>query len=167
MHRQRWRVAALSGVALLAFGGCSASGSKATPAPTTAPAAARSLDLAKISATSSPALVDRNCEDFATTSDAQDFYIEAGGPDQDLHGLDLDHNGNACDETSPAPSAVVAGIAVTPAPAQAPVQAGPVTPQPTVGPPKEVHSSSGSVDGKSGGSDSHSSCESSDETRCD
>ncbi len=40
---------------------------------------------------------DRNCSDFATQEEAQAFYIAAGGPQQDPHGLDRDHNGLACE----------------------------------------------------------------------
>ncbi len=39
----------------------------------------------------------RNCADFATQEDAQAFYIVAGGPQRDPHGLDRDHNGLACE----------------------------------------------------------------------
>ena len=145
-------------VLMLAFAACSSPPPAASPAPTAAPSGSPSVDLAKIAATSSPTLHDRNCTDFASSTQAQDFYIEAGGPDQDLHGLDPDRNGNACDDQplgATSPSAVTAA------------GGGPPTPRPTTGPPKSYNSSSGAVDGKSGGSDRASSCESSDETRCD
>jgi hypothetical protein len=70
-----------------------------------------------------PGLVDRNCSDFDTQQDAQNFFAESGGPSQDLHGLDPDGNGSACDELAGAPPAAPGG-ATTPAPpaaTQAPV----------------------------------------------
>jgi hypothetical protein len=154
--------AALS-LLLLAIVGCS---SPEPPAATTAPTIPPSSSpagLVKVSATSSPTLADKSCTDFTSPAQAQDFYIESGGPDEDLHGLDPDRNGNACDEqpvggASPAP-VTVAGATVTPAPAPQPAA--------TSGPPQSYNSSSGAVDGTSGGEDRHSSCESSDETRCD
>ena len=42
-------------------------------------------------------LDDKDCEDFATQEEAQDFFAEAGGPDQDLHHLDPDGDGIPCD----------------------------------------------------------------------
>lgn len=39
---------------------------------------------------------DRNCGDFATWAQAQDFVEAAGGPASDPHGLDGDHDGIAC-----------------------------------------------------------------------
>jgi hypothetical protein len=164
MNRSRAALPLL--VLTLVLAACSASPPAASPVPTIAPSGSPSLDLAKITATSSPSLVDRSCTDFASSSDAQAFYVEAGGPDQDLHGLDPDRNGNACDEQQlgPAsPAAVNSGGTTVPQP----VVGQPATPQPTAGPPQSYNSSSGAVDGKSGGADRHSSCESSDETRCD
>ncbi|MED3962847.1 excalibur calcium-binding domain-containing protein [Niallia taxi] len=40
---------------------------------------------------------DRNCTDFSTGAEAQEFYIAAGGPSSDPHDLDRDNDGNACD----------------------------------------------------------------------
>jgi|1186.fasta_scaffold305672_2 endonuclease YncB( thermonuclease family) len=48
------------------------------------------------------AVVDRDCGDFASQQAAQIFYIQAGGPAVDPHGLDADGDGIAC-ETNPAP----------------------------------------------------------------
>ena len=152
------RAAALPIVLLaLLCAACSSSGPEATPAPSAAPIGTPSAELAKVSSTTAPTLLDRNCPDFATQVDAQEFYIEAGGPDQDLHGVDPDHNGNACDEQSPSPvSSATVGTA-PPGTFTAP------TPVPS---PSEVHTTQGVVEGESGGSGTTSSCSSSDETRC-
>ena len=37
---------------------------------------------------------DRDCSDFADWWDAQNFYLAAGGPDEDPHGLDGDNDGH-------------------------------------------------------------------------
>jgi hypothetical protein len=62
-----------------------------------------------VATTPIPGLVDRNCSDFGSQQDAQNFYLESGGPEQDLHGLDPDTNGKACDEaaggSAPTPAA--------------------------------------------------------------
>jgi hypothetical protein len=156
------RAAALPIVLLaLLCAACSSSGPEATPAPSAAPIGTPSAELAKVSSTTAPTLLDRNCADFATQVDAQEFYIEAGGPDQDLHGIDPDHNGNACDEQSPSPvSSATVGTAppgTITAPAAAP------TPVPS---PSEITATQGVVEGESGGSGSQSSCESSDTQKC-
>lgn len=39
---------------------------------------------------------DRNCSDFSSAAAAQKFFLAAGGPTQDPHGLDRDGDGNAC-----------------------------------------------------------------------
>lgn len=41
--------------------------------------------------------VDRNCSDFASAAAAQRFFIVAGGPERDPHGLDRDGDGSACE----------------------------------------------------------------------
>lgn len=41
--------------------------------------------------------VDRNCSDFTSQSDAQAFFIVAGGPTKDPHRLDGDGNGIVCE----------------------------------------------------------------------
>ncbi len=43
------------------------------------------------------AIVDRDCSDFSTQAEAQRFFINAGGPQQDPHQLDGDNDGKACD----------------------------------------------------------------------
>ena len=48
--------------------------------------------------------VDRNCSDFDTWQEAQDFFLSEGGPDEDPHRLDRDGNGIACEALPGAPS---------------------------------------------------------------
>lgn len=43
---------------------------------------------------------DRDCSDFSTHREAQEFFIDNGGPGNDPHGLDRDGDGLAC-ETLP------------------------------------------------------------------
>ena len=50
-----------------------------------------------------PAGPDRDCGDFDAWQDAQDFYLAAGGPQEDSHGLDLDDDGVACTSLPGAP----------------------------------------------------------------
>lgn len=40
---------------------------------------------------------DRDCADFSTWREAQDFYHAEGGPDHDRHRLDADRDGEACE----------------------------------------------------------------------
>jgi len=40
---------------------------------------------------------DYDCADFSTQSEAQDFFIENGGPYNDPHGLDRDGDGVVCE----------------------------------------------------------------------
>ena len=47
--------------------------------------------------------IDRNCSDFATWPEAQDFYVSEGGPGEDPHGLDRDSDGTACQSLPGAP----------------------------------------------------------------
>ena len=47
---------------------------------------------------------DRNCGDFNTWWDAQNFYFAAGGPDEDPHGLDRNGDGIVCESLPGAPS---------------------------------------------------------------
>ena len=46
---------------------------------------------------------DRNCGDFSTWLDAQNFYLAAGGPDEDPHRLDHNSDGIACESLPGAP----------------------------------------------------------------
>ena len=51
-----------------------------------------------------PAGPDRNCDDFDLWQEAQEFYIAAGGPDQDPHGLDQDGDFIACESLPGSPT---------------------------------------------------------------
>lgn len=43
------------------------------------------------------AVADRDCGDFDNQAQAQRFYVDQGGPQQDPHRLDADGDGKACD----------------------------------------------------------------------
>ena len=80
--------------------------STSTPEPTLAPAA-----------TQEP---DRNCSDFDTCQEAQDFFLSAGGPDSDSHHLDGDGDGIACEALPGAPNPTPTNVpALTPTPTPA------------------------------------------------
>ena len=66
---------------------------QASPTPTPIPSAAQSE-------TEEP---DRNCSDFDTWREAQDFYEAAGGPDSDPHRLDGNSDGVACESLPGSP----------------------------------------------------------------
>ena len=42
---------------------------------------------------------DRDCSDFNTQDEAQDFFESEGGPEEDPHRLDADNDGEACEES--------------------------------------------------------------------
>lgn len=44
-----------------------------------------------------PVSGDRDCDNFASGAEAQKFFLQAGGPIRDPHGLDRDGDGNACE----------------------------------------------------------------------
>ena len=46
---------------------------------------------------------DQDCNDFATWAEANDFFIQAGGPRSDPHRLDGDNNGIPCEALPGAP----------------------------------------------------------------
>lgn len=46
---------------------------------------------------------DRNCDDFDSWREAQDFFEAEGGPENDPHGLDGDSDGIACEDFPGAP----------------------------------------------------------------
>jgi hypothetical protein len=49
--------------------------------------------------TASPAsAADKDCADFSTWRQAQNFYKKHGGPRYDPHRLDADHDGVACED---------------------------------------------------------------------
>jgi hypothetical protein len=41
---------------------------------------------------------DRDCSDFKTQKKAQRFFKRNGGPKDDPHRLDADHDGKACED---------------------------------------------------------------------
>jgi hypothetical protein len=43
-----------------------------------------------------PSGLDKNCEDFSSQHEAQQFYYSAGGPAKDPHELDKNNDGYAC-----------------------------------------------------------------------
>ena len=51
---------------------------------------------------------DRDCSDFSTQAQAQDFFLSQGGPGSDPHNLDADGDGRAC-ESLPCPCAGAGG----------------------------------------------------------
>lgn len=57
---------------------------------------------APATATTTARVADRDCGDFSSQAAAQSFYLKAGGPDSDPHGLDADDDGIACD-SNPCP----------------------------------------------------------------
>jgi len=57
-----------------------------------------SKTVSKTQARTSAKPLDKNCSDFQTKNEAQNFYIANGGPNTDLHRLDADRDGSACDE---------------------------------------------------------------------
>ena len=75
----------------------------ATAVPATATRPAPEPTATEVPATPTPALrydpngPDRNCGDFDTWRQAQDFYLAAGGPETDRHRLDRDRDGIACE----------------------------------------------------------------------
>jgi len=40
---------------------------------------------------------DKDCADFSSQSEAQEFFEEQGGPDEDFHNLDRDGDGVVCE----------------------------------------------------------------------
>jgi endonuclease YncB( thermonuclease family) len=62
--------------------------------------------------------VDYDCSDFSNQAAAQEFFIAAGGPGSDPHGLDADGDGIACESNS-CPCSTGSGPA-TPPPAPVP-----------------------------------------------
>src|SRR5687767_13112174 len=54
------------------------------------------------------ARADRDCSDFNTQAAAQEFFINAGGPQNDPHRLDEDGDGVAC-ESNPCPCSTSQG----------------------------------------------------------
>jgi endonuclease YncB( thermonuclease family) len=71
------------------------------PPPTMSNATSEATQAATVIASPStgydPYGPDRDCADFATQAQAQEFFIAAGGPDRDPHRLDGDNDGVACE----------------------------------------------------------------------
>lgn len=40
---------------------------------------------------------DKDCSDFSTQNEAQEFFEDEGGPDKDFHNLDRDGDGVVCE----------------------------------------------------------------------
>ena len=77
-----------------------------TPTPTAVPVAttrATPVLPAYAGLPFNPAGADRNCGDFALWWDAQNFFLAAGGPSIDPHGLDRNGDGTACESLLGAP----------------------------------------------------------------
>lgn len=56
------------------------------------------LVVAGLLASAAPAIAgDKDCSDFSTWRQAQNFYKRHGGPQRDPHRLDADHDGIACE----------------------------------------------------------------------
>ena len=70
---------------------------------------------------------DRNCSDFGTWQEAQDFYLAEGGPEQDPHHLDRNGDGVACESLPGAPK----DATVSPTPESPATPAPEATPQPS------------------------------------
>ena len=70
-----------------------------SPEPDPSPAGPQYADLPF-----DPAGADRDCSDFSSWWDAQNFYLAAGGPDDDPHRLDHNGDGTACESLFPAPN---------------------------------------------------------------
>ena len=64
---------------------------------------ATSSDTAHSSIEETEAFIDRNCSDFFSWQQAQDFFLAEGGPDSDPHRLDGNGNGIACESFPDAP----------------------------------------------------------------
>lgn len=70
----------------------------ATPTPTPVPTATAAPTM-----TPTPPFEDRNCSDFDTWQEAQDFFLAEGGPEEDPHRLDRNRDGVACESLPGAP----------------------------------------------------------------
>jgi hypothetical protein len=71
----------------------------------------------------------RDCSDFSTQQQAQDFFTQNGGPQNDPFNLDVDNDGQACEGLPGGTSSPAA--TTTPAPTATPSQALPTNGAPT------------------------------------
>lgn len=84
------------------------------------------LALAGLSLAAPAQAYDRDCSDFSTQRQAQDFYLSQGGPQQDPHRLDADGDGRACDSL-PCPCGASSSGSKTPSKPARIVQYGVIT----------------------------------------
>ena len=101
--------------------------------PTQSPPTSTSIPSATPSEPEEP---DRNCSDFDTWREAQDFYEEAGGPQSDPHGLDRNNDGIACESLPGSPrraSPTPKPVRNTPSPVRTATPTEIPTPTPTAG----------------------------------
>ena len=92
------------GVACQSLPGAPEDAPTPTPAPSTTPTPETTPVKAAYSGlTFDPHGPDRNCGDFSSWWDAQNFYLAAGGPAEDPHRLDRNGDGTACESLSGAP----------------------------------------------------------------
>ena len=82
---------------------------------------------------------DRDCADFGSQQEAQEFYEQQGGPANDPHDLDPDRDGVACEEVG-AQASPGASPAASPAATTAPATATPA-PTPTATPQDDLPNS--------------------------
>ena len=57
----------------------------------------RDIDYSNTRSNLSNGTADRDCPDFSSQEEAQEFFEEQGGPDEDFHNLDRDGDGIACE----------------------------------------------------------------------
>ena len=111
--------------------------------------ACQSLPGAPGRASSSKTTDSRNCSDFNTWSEAQDFYESEGGPASDPHRLDRDGDGIACQslpgapaKNSPSNSSTEPTPTPTTAPTPAPVPTAPTLVETPTPEPEDTHNCS-------------------------
>jgi len=66
------------------------------------------LGALSVTAPASQAVADKDCGDFNTQAQAQNFFLDHGGPQSDPHQLDADGDGIAC-ESNPCPCSTSQG----------------------------------------------------------
>lgn len=71
------------------------------------------------------------CYDFSSQEEAQEFYEDEGGPDQDPHGLDSDGDGIACEGMSEVAVGAAFGIILAQAATPTPTPSGSPSPSPS------------------------------------
>ncbi len=91
-----------------------------------------------------PTFEDRDCSDFDTWKEAQEFFEAAGAPEEDPHRLDQDGDGTACRSLPGAPDSAsdatpLPDRTATVTPATLTPKSAPPTPTPTAIPPTPTH----------------------------